>query len=93
MSHYAALPKAVALAVPLALGAWTVQAADIIQTPEQVGLDVEEKRIGLAPRILEEVELGHQNFRQSSPKTPSPGRSASISVRIARSVARSASVT
>ena len=37
MSHYAALPKAVALAIPLTLGAWTVQAADIIQTAEQVG--------------------------------------------------------
>jgi uncharacterized surface protein with fasciclin (FAS1) repeats len=37
MSHYAALPKAVALAVPLTLGAWTAQAADIIQTAEQDG--------------------------------------------------------
>jgi uncharacterized surface protein with fasciclin (FAS1) repeats len=37
MSHYAALPKAVALAVPLTLGAWTVQAADLIQTAEQDG--------------------------------------------------------
>ena len=37
MSHYAALPKAVALAVPLTLGAWTVQAADIIQTAEEFG--------------------------------------------------------
>ena len=37
MSHYAALPKAVALALPITLGAWTVQAADIIQTAEQVG--------------------------------------------------------
>jgi uncharacterized surface protein with fasciclin (FAS1) repeats len=37
MSHYAALPKAVALALPLTLGAWTVQAADIIQTAEQDG--------------------------------------------------------
>ena len=37
MSHCAALPKAVALAVPLTLGAWTVQAADIIQTAEQDG--------------------------------------------------------
>ena len=37
MSHYAALAKAVALAVPLTLGAWTVQAADIIQTAEQDG--------------------------------------------------------
>jgi uncharacterized surface protein with fasciclin (FAS1) repeats len=37
MSHYAALPKAVALAVPLSLGAWTAQAADIIQIAEQDG--------------------------------------------------------
>ena len=37
MSHYVALPKAVALAVPLSLGAWTAQAADIIQTAEQDG--------------------------------------------------------
>jgi uncharacterized surface protein with fasciclin (FAS1) repeats len=37
MSHYAALPKAVALAVPLTLGAWTVQAADIIRTAEEFG--------------------------------------------------------
>jgi uncharacterized surface protein with fasciclin (FAS1) repeats len=37
MSHYAALPKAVVLAVPLTLGAWTVQAADIIETAEQDG--------------------------------------------------------
>ena len=37
MSRYAALPKAVALAVPITLGAWTVQAADIIQTAEQDG--------------------------------------------------------
>jgi uncharacterized surface protein with fasciclin (FAS1) repeats len=37
MSHYAALPKAAALALPITLGAWTVQAADIIQTAEQVG--------------------------------------------------------
>jgi uncharacterized surface protein with fasciclin (FAS1) repeats len=37
MSRYAALPKAVALAVPLTLGAWTVQAAEIIQTAEQDG--------------------------------------------------------
>ena len=35
MSRYAALPKAVALAVPITLGAWTAQAADIIQTAEQ----------------------------------------------------------
>ena len=37
MSHYAALPRAVALAVPITLGAWTAQAADIIQTAEQAG--------------------------------------------------------
>src|SRR5918994_242550 len=37
MSHYAALQRAVALAVPITLGAWTVQAADIIQTAEQGG--------------------------------------------------------
>ena len=37
MSHYAALPKAIALAVPITLGAWTVQAADIIETAEEVG--------------------------------------------------------
>ena len=37
MSHYAALPKAVALALPITLGAWTVQAADIIQTTEHDG--------------------------------------------------------
>jgi uncharacterized surface protein with fasciclin (FAS1) repeats len=37
MSYYAALPRAVALAVPITLGAWTVQAADIIQTAEQAG--------------------------------------------------------
>jgi uncharacterized surface protein with fasciclin (FAS1) repeats len=37
MFHYAALPKTVALVVPLTLGAWTVHAADIIQTGEQVG--------------------------------------------------------
>ena len=37
MSHYAALPRAVALALPITLGAWTVQAADIIQSAEQVG--------------------------------------------------------
>jgi uncharacterized surface protein with fasciclin (FAS1) repeats len=37
MSHYAALPKAVALAIPLTFGAWTVQAADLIQTAEQDG--------------------------------------------------------
>jgi uncharacterized surface protein with fasciclin (FAS1) repeats len=37
MSHYATLPRAVALAVPITLGAWTVQAADIIETAEEVG--------------------------------------------------------
>ena len=37
MSRYVALPKAVALAVPLTLGAWTAQAADIIQTAQQDG--------------------------------------------------------
>jgi hypothetical protein len=37
MSHYAAVPKALALAIPITLGAWTVQAADIIQTAEQYG--------------------------------------------------------
>jgi uncharacterized surface protein with fasciclin (FAS1) repeats len=37
MSRYAALPRAIALAVPLSFGAWTVQAADIIQTAEQDG--------------------------------------------------------
>jgi uncharacterized surface protein with fasciclin (FAS1) repeats len=37
MSCYAALPKAVALALPMTLGAWTVQAADIIQTAEEFG--------------------------------------------------------
>lgn len=37
MSHYAALPRAIALAVPITLGAWTAQAADIIQTAEQAG--------------------------------------------------------
>lgn len=37
MSHYGALPTAVALAVPITLGAWTVQAADIIDTAEQAG--------------------------------------------------------
>jgi uncharacterized surface protein with fasciclin (FAS1) repeats len=37
MSHYGALPKAVALALPITLGAWTVQAADIIQTAEHDG--------------------------------------------------------
>jgi uncharacterized surface protein with fasciclin (FAS1) repeats len=37
MFHYATLPRAVALAVPITLGAWTAQAADIIQTAEQAG--------------------------------------------------------
>ena len=37
MSHYFGLPRTIALALPLTLGAWTVQAADIIQTAKQVG--------------------------------------------------------
>jgi uncharacterized surface protein with fasciclin (FAS1) repeats len=37
MSHCASLSRAVALAIPVTLGAWTVQAADLIQTAEQVG--------------------------------------------------------
>jgi len=37
MSHYAALPRAVALAIPITLGAWSAQAADIVQTAEQDG--------------------------------------------------------
>jgi uncharacterized surface protein with fasciclin (FAS1) repeats len=37
MSHYATLPRAVALGVPITLGAWTVQAADIVQIAEQDG--------------------------------------------------------
>jgi uncharacterized surface protein with fasciclin (FAS1) repeats len=37
MSRYAALPKAIALAAPITVGAWTVQAADIIQAAEQDG--------------------------------------------------------
>jgi uncharacterized surface protein with fasciclin (FAS1) repeats len=37
MSRYAALPKAVALALPITLGAWTVQAADLTQAAEQDG--------------------------------------------------------
>ena len=37
MSHYAALPKAVALALPITLGAWAVQAADIVQSAQQDG--------------------------------------------------------
>ena len=35
--HDTALRRAVALAVPIALGAWTVQAADIIETAKQDG--------------------------------------------------------
>jgi uncharacterized surface protein with fasciclin (FAS1) repeats len=37
MSHCATLSRAAALAIPVTLGAWTVQAADLIQTAEQVG--------------------------------------------------------
>ena len=37
MSLYAALPKAAALAIPITLGAWTVQAADIIETAGETG--------------------------------------------------------
>lgn len=37
MSHYSGLPKTIALALPITLGTWTVQAADIIQTAKQVG--------------------------------------------------------
>ena len=37
MSHHATLPKALALALPITLGAWTVQAADIVETARQVG--------------------------------------------------------
>ena len=37
MSHYGALPRAIALAVPMTLGAWSVHAADIIDTAEQAG--------------------------------------------------------
>jgi uncharacterized surface protein with fasciclin (FAS1) repeats len=37
MSHCVTLSRAVALAIPVTLGAWTVQAADLIQTAEQVG--------------------------------------------------------
>jgi uncharacterized surface protein with fasciclin (FAS1) repeats len=37
MSHYAALPRAVALALPITLGAWNVQGADIIRTAEEFG--------------------------------------------------------
>ena len=37
MSHHATLPRALALAMPITLGAWTVQAADIVETAGQVG--------------------------------------------------------
>jgi uncharacterized surface protein with fasciclin (FAS1) repeats len=37
MSQCATLSRAAALAIPVTLGAWTVQAADLIQTAEQVG--------------------------------------------------------
>ena len=37
MSHCAPLSRVVALAIPVTLGAWNVQAADLIQTAEQVG--------------------------------------------------------
>jgi uncharacterized surface protein with fasciclin (FAS1) repeats len=37
MSHCVTLSRAVALAIPVTLGAWTVQAADLIQTAKQVG--------------------------------------------------------
>jgi uncharacterized surface protein with fasciclin (FAS1) repeats len=37
MFHDTALRRAVALAVPITLGAWTVQAADIIETAKQDG--------------------------------------------------------
>jgi uncharacterized surface protein with fasciclin (FAS1) repeats len=37
MFSYTALPKAVVLALPITLGAWSVQAADIIQTVQQDG--------------------------------------------------------
>jgi uncharacterized surface protein with fasciclin (FAS1) repeats len=37
MSPYIAIPKAVALALPMMFGAWTVQAADLIQTAQQDG--------------------------------------------------------
>ena len=37
MSHCATLSRAVALAIPVTLGAWTVQAANLIQSAEQVG--------------------------------------------------------
>jgi len=37
MSRYGALRRAVALAVPITLGAWTAQAADLVETAEQTG--------------------------------------------------------
>jgi uncharacterized surface protein with fasciclin (FAS1) repeats len=37
MFHCATPPRAVALAIPVTLAAWTVQAADLIETAEQVG--------------------------------------------------------
>jgi uncharacterized surface protein with fasciclin (FAS1) repeats len=37
MSHYAALPKAIALTVPLTFSGWTAQAGDIVETAEYVG--------------------------------------------------------
>jgi uncharacterized surface protein with fasciclin (FAS1) repeats len=37
MSHCPTLSRAVALAIPVTLGSWSVQAADLIQTLEQVG--------------------------------------------------------
>jgi uncharacterized surface protein with fasciclin (FAS1) repeats len=37
MSHCPTLSRAVALAIPVTLGSWSVQAADLIQTLEQLG--------------------------------------------------------
>ncbi|HYZ26926.1 MAG TPA: fasciclin domain-containing protein [Geminicoccaceae bacterium] len=37
MTHYATLARAAALALPMALGAWAAQAADLIRTAEQDG--------------------------------------------------------
>jgi uncharacterized surface protein with fasciclin (FAS1) repeats len=37
MSRYGALRRAVALAVPITLGAWAAQAADLVETAEQTG--------------------------------------------------------
>jgi hypothetical protein len=37
MSPHATLPKAIALAVPITLGAWAAQPADLINTADQVG--------------------------------------------------------